>query len=150
GSVFGERFWRGGAAALLGDGADARTSGQLDNLLADLVARELLGRRATATLPGEIEYVFRNAALREAAYAMLTEADRSLGHRLAGVWLEQIAQAGDGRAGVDAGALAEHFAIGRDPARAAIWFRRAAEQALEGNDFATALARAERGVRCGA
>ena len=32
---------------------------------------------------GQDEYVFRHGLVREAAYAMLTDADRTLGHRLA-------------------------------------------------------------------
>ena len=46
---------------------------------------------------------------------MLTDADRTLGHHLAGAWLEQ---AGAG----DAMALAEHFRRGGEPARAVRWY----------------------------
>jgi tetratricopeptide (TPR) repeat protein len=157
-SVFGDRFWRGGVMALVG-----RRQAEAQELLDDLVAREVITRRATATLPGETEYVFRHALVREAAYAMLTESDRALGHRLAGAWLEGIAVSSDTvlveagvfspgtrATGVDAIALAEHFDLGREPARAIVWYRRGAEQALEGNDFAAAIARAERGIACGA
>jgi tetratricopeptide (TPR) repeat protein len=158
-SVFGERFWRGGVAALLGP-----RFGGLRELLDDLGAREVITRRATATLPGETEYVFRHALVREAAYAMLTDEDRKLGHRLAGEWLERAAAVSTdtivARADrhapapqgpvIEAVALAEHFALGGEPARAVTWYRRAAEQALEANDLAGAVARAERGVASGA
>jgi hypothetical protein len=74
---------------------------------------------------------------------MLTDADRTLGHRLAGEWL---AQAGE----TDAMVLAEHFDRGADRERAAVWFARAAGQALRGGELEAAIARAERSVACGA
>jgi tetratricopeptide (TPR) repeat protein len=77
--------------------------------------------------------------VREAAYAMLTDEDRLLGHRLAGSWLEQ---AGAG----DAMALAEHFRRGGEPARAVRWYERAAAEALRANDLAAAIERAEMGM----
>src|SRR6185369_17267453 len=46
----------------------------------------------------------------------------------------------------DATVLAEHFERAGEPERAVERYRRAAEQALEGNDFAAAVARAERGA----
>src|SRR6185369_14600499 len=79
--------------------------------------------------------------VREAAYAMLTPADRALGHRLAGRWLERLGER-------DAMMLAEHLERGGLPARASGWYRRAAEDALEGNDLEAVLARADRGLAC--
>jgi len=81
--------------------------------------------------------------VREGAYAMLTDEDRALGHELAGAWLER-------RGVADALALAEHFERGRDASKAALWFERASEQALRGNDLDAAIARAGRGLACGA
>ncbi|WP_437877612.1 protein kinase domain-containing protein [Sorangium sp. So ce513] len=91
----------------------------------------------------ESEYSFRHALVREAAYGALTDYDRQLGHRLAGEWLE-----GEGEG--DAAELAEHFERGAEPGRAAAWYRRAAEQALRGNDLLAAIGHAERGLACGA
>ncbi len=138
GSVFGQVFWRGGVAALLGG-----TAAEIDQAIAELAATETIEQRATARFPGEAEYVVRQAIVREAAYAMLTDADRALGHRLAAAWLER---AGEG----DSLVLAEHLDRGGEPARAASHYARAAAQALEGNDFPAAVERAERGVRAGA
>jgi serine/threonine protein kinase/tetratricopeptide (TPR) repeat protein len=135
-SLFGHAFWKGGVAALLG-GDDLR--GSLDVL----VEKELVRTRGAPRFPGEDELVFRHTAVRDAAYAMLTENDRALGHRLAGEWLEKMGE-------TDARALAEHFERGRDPERARRFYRRAAEHALEGNDLDAAIAHAERGVACGA
>src|SRR5262249_4095499 len=98
-SVFGERFSRAGVAALLGG------EGQLMDVahwLDHLAARELVARAATGERREDLELTFTHALVREAAYAMLTNEDRVLGHRLAGAFLES---AGAG----DAMALAEHF-----------------------------------------
>src|SRR5204862_8090766 len=92
---------------------------------------------------GHAEFTFAHALVREAAYAMLTDDDRTLGHRLAGAWLEQ---AGAG----DAMALAEHFRRGGEPARAVRWYERAAAEARRANDLAAATGRAARGMARGA
>ncbi|WP_437940582.1 protein kinase domain-containing protein [Sorangium sp. So ce341] len=140
GSVFGGAFWRGAARALLGPEADEAF---LDDCLAELARSELISRLHESTLQGEVEYAFRHALVREAAYEMLTEEDRRLGHRLAGAWLERAGE-------TDAMVLATHFERGGELERAVGCYRRAAEQALGGNDYAAAIERAERAVACGA
>ncbi|AKT36909.1 protein kinase domain-containing protein [Chondromyces crocatus] len=135
-SVFGQLFWRGGVSVLLG-GPDG--SARLGDWLSVLVDRELVARRGEGKFRGQEEYNFRHALVREAAYATLTEGDRTLGHRLAGEWLEGAGER-------DAALLAEHYERGGDTERAVVWFRRAAEQALEANDFRGAISRAERGA----
>jgi predicted ATPase len=139
-SLFGQVFWLGGVASLLGKPADAP---ELRGWLDQLVDQEVVTRRPAAKFPGEEEFTFRHALMREAAYAMLTDGDRVLGHRLAGAWLEG---AGEGEAMV----LAEHLERGGKLKSAVIWYVRAAAQALEGNDFEAARTRAEHGVTCGA
>jgi tetratricopeptide (TPR) repeat protein len=137
-SIFGQVSWGGGVRALLGtDPSD--TLRRLD----ELADRELLTRRVESRLAREVEYTFRHALLREGAYAMLTEADRVLGHRLAAEWLETAGEAA-------AVVVAEHFALGGEMSRAASAYLRAAEQALESSDLEQAIERAERGVGCGA
>jgi tetratricopeptide (TPR) repeat protein len=138
-SVYGHRFWRGGVTALVGTTRETGTRVWLD----ELVERELIARSPASRFPSEHEYQFRHALVREAAYAMLTDDDRRLGHRLAGDWLEL---AGEN----DPMALAEHFERGGDAARAAEPYFHAAEQALAACDFAGVATRAERGVACGA
>jgi serine/threonine protein kinase/tetratricopeptide (TPR) repeat protein len=139
GSVLGELFWHGALSALLGQAGSVG----LDALLSDLEKRELIARRSAAKFQGEREYGFRHALVREAAYGMLTDEDRALGHRLAGAWLERVGE-------TDPRVIAEHFDRGDSRAAAVPWYRRAAEQALGGNDFAAALARAARAIICGA
>ncbi len=166
-SVFGDAFPRAGVLELLGDadsgaanrGGNAR---RLDECFEELVSREVLARPPTRHAPpsqpqarpnpspdalhagfGNAVLVFRHPLVREAAYEMLTEGDRRLGHRLAGGYLER---SGDTRAFV----LAEHFERGGEPVRAAGWYRWAAAQALEGDDLVAALELADRGIANGA
>ncbi len=139
-SVFGDTFWRAGVAKLLG--GVRRATGLADSL-AELEAAEMISRAPDSRFPGEDEYTFRHRLGREAAHATLAPADRTLGHRLAGEWLEDSGEC-------DALTLAFHFELGDQSDKAASWFASAAEQALERNDFASAVARTERGEACGA
>ncbi|UQA59020.1 serine/threonine-protein kinase PknK [Polyangium aurulentum] len=139
-SVFGEVCWVEGVRALLG----TPTPGTGErNAWAELFEREILERRPSSRFVGQEEIGFRHALLREGAYAMLTDRDRALGHKLAGEWL---LGAGEG----DPMVLAEHFERGGEGARAAEFYLRAAEKALLGADLPATIARAERGLACGA
>ncbi len=138
-SVFGSSFWRAGVEALLGA---APKSPEVGSWLGELCERELIAPRERGRFAGEEEYSFRHALVREAAYAMLTDEDRSLGHRLAGQWLVTVGER-------DAAALARHFELGDEQPRAASYYLRAAEQALEGNDLEATLTCVERGLACG-
>jgi tetratricopeptide (TPR) repeat protein len=139
-SIFGQVFWGGGVAALLG-GAE-RTLAVTD-WLDELARREIITARRDTRFTGQREYVFRHAIVRETAYAMLTDDDRALGHRLAGGWLRAAGE-------TSARVLAEHFELGRDRVEAADYYRAAALDALEGNDLAGAIALGERAVTMGA
>ena len=139
-SVFGQTFWRGGVVALLaGEDSDAHVTAWLD----ELCIREIVNRREETKFRGEQEYVFRHAFVAEAAYSMLTDKDRIIGHRLAAHWLEKVGES-------EAVVLAEHLERGGEPKRAITFYRRAAAQALEGNDLAACLQRADAGIACGA
>ncbi|WP_438041719.1 serine/threonine-protein kinase [Sorangium sp. So ce128] len=140
GSVLGEVFWRGAAGRLLGLRQEG--SAALDARLADLERREWIVRQPESRFAGEAEFAFRHGLVREAAYSMLTEVDRRLGHRLAGVWLEEAGER-------DALVLAEHFEHGEAIEAAARCYERAAEQALEASDLEGALARVDRALACG-
>ncbi|WP_437596010.1 protein kinase [Sorangium sp. So ce590] len=115
-SVFGEVCWAGGVRALLG--APAPRASERD-AWAELVDREVLERRPSSRFAGEEELAFRDALLREGAYAMLTDRDRTLGHRLAEAWLKEAGEQ-------DPEVLAEHLARSdetgpRSPDRALGW-----------------------------
>jgi len=137
-SVFGRRFWRGGVTKLLG-GVARETGTRL--WIDELVERELVARVPTSKFSHDHEYTFHHALVREAAYAMLTESDRKLGHQLAGEWLEKAGE-------TDAVVLAEHYERGGESEKAALAYQRAAEHALVACDFKKTAALAERGVRC--
>jgi hypothetical protein len=138
-SVFGRVFWVSAIATLLG----AEAAATLGPALAALVEAGLVERYAEPRFLEEEEYAFRQAIVRDAAYAMLTERDRTAAHLLAAEWLES-------RGERDAIVLAEHFARGGEPKSAVVWYLWAAEQALEANDLATVVVRTRRGIASGA
>ncbi len=136
-SVFGEAFWPGGVTALLGG-----MSTPAEDWPAQLVAAELVAPCPESRFAGEPELCFRNALLREGAYAMLTDRDRATGHLLAGAWMEEHGEP-------DPLVLAHHFERGGDSARAAVHTLRAAEQARGKADLDTAVARVDRALALG-
>jgi hypothetical protein len=138
--VFGEVFWPGGVASLLGPGAEAA---DVDPWLNVLCEREVLTAAAESRVPGEPQYSFRHDLLREAAYAMLTDADRVTGHGLAGEWLEAVGER-------EPLPLADHFEKGGQPRRAVPWLLQAAHTALSSGNVEAALALGHRGIACGA
>jgi eukaryotic-like serine/threonine-protein kinase len=139
-SIFGQSFWPKGVVALLG-GTDR--TGPVGEWLRTLVEREYVAKRPDSRLPSEEEMSFRHALLREAAYAMLTEKDRTVGHKLAGRWLQTHGE-------WEPLILAHHYELGGDGPNAIGWYRKSAEQALEGNDYVALIERAERAIACGA
>ena len=129
-SVFGMVAPTEGVRALAGDDAS--------DALAALEEGELVDR--LGGVDGEL--AFRNAVVRDAAYAMLVDDERSLGHRLAADWLEAR--------GGEPSAVADHLERGGETERAAAAYVDAAQRALEGNDLTSAIRLGERGVACGA
>jgi hypothetical protein len=106
GSLFGETFWRDGVVALLGwDPTDS----EIDGCLAELVRAEILEPHRDSRYPGEAEYGFRHALMREAAYGLLTGEDKRAGHLRAARYLEE-------RGEKDPFILAEHYRRGEAPA----------------------------------
>lgn len=139
-SVFGRTFWRDGLEALLGR---ITTGPATVEGLTALAGRELLEARHPSRFEGDEEWAFRHSGVRDAAYGMLTEDDRELGHRLALQWLEQAGESDPFR-------LADH-AERAGANEAAVRHRlRAAEQGLEGDDLEIAERCAERGIAAGA
>ncbi len=131
-AIFGMTFWTGAVRALAPDGAVM--TGPLLRMLRD---REVVSARSTSRFDGDEEWVFRHAYVREAAYAMLTDEDKVLGHALAAEWLEAQGER-------DALLLADHFERGNLFDRAVPYLRRAAKQALDANDLDLAVQLAER------
>ncbi|HSD88868.1 MAG TPA: hypothetical protein VLB44_15175, partial [Kofleriaceae bacterium] len=81
-----------------------------------------------------------HALVREAAYALLPDDARRVGHALAAGLMEA-----DGTH--DAAVIARHFELGQMFPAAARWYARAAEHALSHNDLTAALAHAQRAQR---
>ncbi len=140
-AVIGEVFWPGALSQILGDSLESGPG--LERVLEGLLTAEVLERRPTSRFLGEAELVFRHALLREAAYELLSDDDRSVAHRRAGHWLEA-------RGGEEPLSLARHFELGGLRERATMHFAKAAEQALVGNDYAMVGEYAGRAFACGA
>jgi tetratricopeptide (TPR) repeat protein len=134
-SIFGRSARERGIARLLGD-EDAIEV--VRSSLRTLVQREVLESERDDTSVVR----FAHDLVRDAAYAMLTDEDRTTGHALAGAFLEASGEK-------DAAMLAMHFDLGGETALAAAWFARAAEQALEGTDLGTLLERVARALDLG-
>ncbi len=139
-SVFGNVFWDGAVAHLLGG---AEQAGDVTEALASLARLEVVAEQPVSRVAFSRELVFRHALVREAAYRMLTDEDHVLAHRLAAEWLAQ--------AGVDdAATIAMHFERGQAPLAAVPWWRRAAERAADANDWRGVVEATRRGKEAGA
>ncbi|MBK9264045.1 MAG: protein kinase [Polyangiaceae bacterium] len=139
-SIFGRTFRPDGAAALIDQ---TLRNGAAGIIFDELVDREFLERKSSSRQFGPDELAFRQALIQQAAYGMLTERDRTIGHKLAAEWLESMGEP-------DPMTLAEHFARGGEPARAVGYYLGAARQALHGGDDRAALERVKRALVCGA
>jgi hypothetical protein len=146
-SVLGDVFWRGGLLDLLWDGPRSlrEREREIDRWLGILVAAEIVVRHGTShcRYPGDVELAFRHSLLRDAAYGLLTEEDRRVGHRLAAAYLERMGER-------DPMVLAEHYERGGEGERAAHFLARAAAVAIDASDFDGALRCVARAVACGA
>ncbi len=79
-AVVGATVWSGALSAI-GDGSDVAQCLDLCE------RRELLRRSATSSMPGEVEYTFRQAGVLDVAYHQLPVAARAEKHRRAAMWL---------------------------------------------------------------
>jgi hypothetical protein len=141
-SVFGERFWSGGVAELLGD-AGGVGSAEPERILELLCRGEIIVREGESRYAGETQYGFRHGLLREAADHLLEVEDRRRGHGLAARYLERKGER-------DAVVLAEHYREAGEGEHAARWYAEAARRALENADSQSALRLAKLGLACGA
>lgn len=121
-SVFGQTFWRGGVAKLLGTEADG-----LNRWLDHLVSLEHIERHRESRFSRDSELGFRHSLLRDAVYSLLTDVDRRAGHLAAAHYLVEAGE-------IEAQIIAEHFHLGGDDHRAAEYYLRAAQQAYKQQD----------------
>ena len=131
GSVFGPQFVSGDVAVLLGE-SDRNGVEFVDAWCAWLAEREVLSQSGGM-------WSFRHALVRDAAYAMLTDADRKAAHLLAAEHLERDPR---GLGPV----IADHFARAGEPDRASRWLAASAAEALEANDLTACVDLAERAI----
>lgn len=136
-SIFGEVFWQAGVHALLGE---TSTEQDVATWLGMLRDGEFVEAKRTSRFPSQTEYRFRHALFREAAYGMLTDADKTTGHALAGEFLENIGE-------TSAAQLAAHYDIAEQPQRAAPYHLQAARDASLGGDFDAVKRHADQVIR---
>ncbi len=128
-AIFGRRAWQEGVA-YLGADPDAATR---------LRRAGLLLPRQHSRLEGQKEFAIRSAMLQEVAYGLWTDEQRAALHAKAAAWLAETV-------GVSPEELAKHWDLGREPARAADAYVRAAEASCRVADSATTCGQAERAL----
>jgi len=138
-SIFGRTFWTGGVQALL---EGEFSTDELERSLRHLIVLEVVQPQPESRFPQEPEYRFRHALARDAAYGLVPDDLKPLGHRLAGTWLEQ---AGEPEPLV----LARHYQLGQERARAVQFFTRAGERLFERHDLKAAQQCLESALACG-
>lgn len=132
-SVFGGRCWPAGVLAVLG-----LREGNLEILAAtqaafgELEERGMLAARSRSSFAAEPEYELRGGLLRDAAYALWSEAERPAAHARAAAWLLKMGE-------TDAVVLACHFTQANETRAAAAQWATVAHRALAGGDYATAM-----------
>ncbi|QRO00447.1 AAA family ATPase [Archangium violaceum] len=138
-SFFGRTFWAQGVGELLGrqDATD-----MLAQHLRQLVAQEVIEPQPDSRFPGTVEYRFRHALVRDAAYGLVPDRHRLTGHGLAGAWLERMGE-------TDPVVLATHYQLGQQLELAAHFYTRAAEQLFERNALQGCLQCVESALACG-
>jgi hypothetical protein len=120
-SLLGRTFWPGGVRAQLGDALPGEV---LEHWLRHLTEWEWVEPQPSSRFPGEPEYRFRHALVRDAAYGLVHDSHKPAGHAVAGAWLERAGER-------DPRVLAEHASLGQQPQRAIHFYIQAAEQLFE-------------------
>ncbi len=120
-SVFGERFTRGGIAALLDTD---KTDPNLEAWLAELGRLEIIEPRGD-------DYAFRHALGAEAAYGLLAQSDREAAHLAAAKYFE-------GQGGHEPALLADHYQRANALSLAVPCYMRAGAEASAVGDVAAA------------
>jgi hypothetical protein len=139
-SFLGRSFWPGAVQSLLGEELSAPA---LQRWLRRLVELELVEPQPSSRFPAQDEYRFRHALVRDAAYELVPDSHKPMGHRLAGLWLEQ---AGEN----DPQVLAEHARLGQQPQRAIPFYIRATEQLFEHGNIPSTVRCVETALALGA
>lgn len=120
-SVIGHVFWDEALQRIATDAPEASVAA-----LEALQRRELVHGRETSAFEGAHEYVFKHHLLHQVAYDSVLKRDKREQHRRTADWL---ASRTSERASEYFGLIAEHFERGGDNANAALYFRKAGEDA---------------------
>jgi predicted ATPase len=135
-SVVGRVFWDE-ALVRMGREEEGAAPAAVHQALAALQERELIFERAEPAFAGTREYIFKHAIVREVAYDSVLRRERRDYHRRVAEWLLERRSE---RTREHLGLIADHLEAAGEGARAALYLRRAGEEALA--LFANAEARA--------
>lgn len=139
-SVFGAAFFRDAIVGLLGSDDETLT---IEASLHELCRAEILEPRGQSRRFAQPEFGWRHALMQQAAYNLLSERDRRLGHAQAAQFLLASGSA-------EPAELASHFERGGDKARALPLYLEAAQHAFDQLDLSPVLRYIERAFACGA
>ncbi|HEX8705007.1 MAG TPA: protein kinase [Myxococcaceae bacterium] len=126
-SLFGRTFWAGGVKTLH-EHEEEFSSEEVGRSLRRAVELELVQAQPNSRFPAEVEYRFRHALVRDAAYGLVPDSHKVVGHHLAGAWLERAGEQ-------DPLVLAEHYQRGQQKERAVHFFTQAGDWLLERQDL---------------
>ncbi len=127
-AVIGPTFWDAAVAHLFSPVERPAGSGPIDEILSGLRFKEMIFRRDKSVFAGTLEYIFKNAVLREVTYESISKRERRVSHARVAEWLMQITEQ-SGRSGEYARLVAEHFERAGDSQQASTWYLTAARQA---------------------
>ncbi len=138
-SLFGINFSKNGLVALFSTLGEA----EIETHLRALVEAETIESRPGSAPANDKNYRFHHSLIREAAYGLLVDTDRRLGHRLVSEYLQRIGE-------TNPVVLAEHLLRSDEPGHAVPFLLNAARNALRSNDLDIAIRYAYQGIQCGA
>ncbi|KFE70597.1 serine/threonine-protein kinase PknK [Hyalangium minutum] len=111
-SIFGRTFWAQGVQRML----ESYLSPEgLAEGLKRLVELEVVQLQPGSRFPGQSEYRFHHALVRDAAYSLVPDSLRAVGHLRAGTWLEAVGES-------EPIVLAEHYKLGGEKQKAIHFF----------------------------
>lgn len=140
-AVVGRQFWDQAVAALRASDDRALDVG---GGLAASMRRELIHSRDRSAFASAQEYLFRHALLRDVTYETVLLRLRRVYHGQVAGWLE--ANAGE-RLGEYLTLIARHYELAADPAQAAVYLRRAGDEAYKISAYRDALSAYEHALR---
>jgi tetratricopeptide (TPR) repeat protein len=126
--VVGRVFWEDAIRYINATLAEEKqkTPTQVDQILTSVYQRGLINQRETSAFAGTVEYRFKNTIMQEVLYQGILKKVRQAYHGLVAEWLGE--RSGE-RTGEFMGMLADHLAASGQRTQAAVYLRKAGEQA---------------------